>query len=161
MWIVDFAANYLREQSAQNPILDQIRMQPDGMDGNPEHEFGEQMEDIVSESSSAVPQPDIFMDEINEDDETASDSSGNDDLSAPSDSEEESYFDSTQQVEMFRNTSNSFADHRPSKLQGLSTTDIAKPKWLAESFLIGECANGIKACSRVSWRICDAQHGTH
>ena len=61
-------------------------------------------------------------------------------LSGQSDSEDEDYFDSSQQLETVQNASDSFTDHLPSNLQGLSIAEIARSKWYAEAFLVGKCA---------------------
>ena len=137
----------LGAQPAQTQIFDESQIQPDGVDDFPDNDCGDEMGEGSHEHSSAAPQPTSVMEDTDANNETASSSAEDKDLTGPSDSEDEDPSDLTQQLKSLQITQSSYAGHLPLRLQGLSITEIAKSEWLAESFLIGECANGI-------WRIC-------
>jgi len=138
------ATNYPGVQSARTPVLDGSQVQPDDMNELPDNDFVDAMTEESHEHSSEALQSTSFLDDTDEDHETASGSSEDENLASPFDSEDEDLSDLTQ-LELRPNAQSSHADHLPSKLQGLSIADIAKSKWLAESFLVGECANGTKS----------------
>jgi len=128
-------ANCLEPLTAQTSILDESQPQPDDTHDYLDDDHGNETREVIQEHSSAAPQPTNFMDGIDEVNETASGplgSEGSEDLTGPSDSEQE--------LELPQIGQDSYADHLPLRLQGLSIAEIAKSEWLAETFVIGECA---------------------
>ena len=147
VYMCDFVSNHLRVQLVAIPTSDDFQIQPDAIGGHTEREGCEEVRYDSPEFSSAIPHPEHSTSYSNADDETASRSSVEDDRSEPSESsesEDEGYISSSQDTEWAQNVPDSSNEHLPLMLQGLSIADIAKSQWLAESFLVGECASGIR-----------------